>query len=108
MTEPRDNWGEYSKLVLAQLEMLAKGVHGLQTQISNIEREIAEIKVRENKVESLEAWKDKIDEIASPSQLKEALDKVKELEQFKIKAYTIFTVVQFGWGILFVLLKDMI
>ncbi len=43
----------------------------------------------------MKIWKDKIDEIASPRQLKVALDDLDELKVFKTKAVTIFAVVQF-------------
>jgi hypothetical protein len=56
------------------------------------------MRVREDRVDELKAWKEKVDEIASPSQLKELVSEVQQLKSFKIKAITIFTVVQFGMG----------
>ena len=44
----------------------------------------------------LKTWKEKIDEVASPSQIKELVDEVQELKAFRTKAVTVFTVVQFG------------
>ena len=44
------------------------------------------------------AWKDKVDEVASPSQLQVKFNEVEDLKQFKTKAITIFAVVQFAMG----------
>ena len=41
-------------------------------------------------------WKERIDEVASPSQLKDLQDQVEDLKLFKTKAVTIFAVVQFA------------
>jgi predicted nuclease with TOPRIM domain len=108
MPEPTDNWGEYSRLVLKELETLAQGVQGLQSHLTNIEREIAEIKARESRVKDLEDWKSRIDEIASPSQIRDMQKKVEELETFKTKAMTIFGAAQFIWGIVFAIFMDLI
>lgn len=51
---------------------------------------------REDRVDELRAWKEKVDEVASPTQLQVALKEVDDLKQFKTKAVTIFAVVQFG------------
>ena len=43
-------------------------------------------------------WKDKIDEVVSPSQMKYAMRELENLRTFKTKAVTIFAVVQFAMG----------
>jgi len=95
MTGEKDHgWGEYSRLVLKELETLSQGMLQLQHQIQDLKSEIAELKAREDKVDELRIWKDKIDEISSPTQLKAKFDEVEELKMFKTKAITIFGVVQ--------------
>ena len=108
MPAPNDNWDAYSKLVLKELETLATNVSDLKSHLSNIEKEIAEIKARESRVKDLESWKDRIDEIVSPTQLKEMQDEVKELKLYKTKAMTIFTVAQFLWAIAFAMFQDIL
>jgi len=108
MPKPNDNWDAYSKLVLKELETLGTNVSELKAHLSNIEREIAEIKARESRVKDLETWKSRIDEIVSPSQLKEMQDEVKDLKLYKTKAMTIFTVAQFLWAIAFALFKGVL
>ena len=100
-----NGWGEYSRLVLKELETLARGIDQLKEQITDLKSEIAELKAKEDKVKELSAWKERIDDIASPTQLKEMQVKVNELEMFKTKSITTFVVVQFMMGILMAVLK---
>ena len=53
------------------------------------------MRVREDKVDELKAWKEKVDEVASPSQMQAMVKEVEELKLFKTKAVTVFAVVQF-------------
>jgi len=93
-SDQNNSWNEYSKLVLKELETLAIGISNLSTEIQDVKREIALLKDREDKVDKLQDWKDKISEVVSPSQLAEMTKEVKELKEFKTKAITIFLVVQ--------------
>ena len=105
MTGDNNGWGEYSRLVLKELETLAKGIEGLKNQIGDLKSEIAELKAKEDKVKELSAWKDRVDEVASPTQLKEMQDMVKKHELFKTKAITMFAVVQIMMAGLMTILK---
>ena len=91
-----NGWGEYSKLVLKELETLASGIKELNESINDMKREMTEIRAKEDKVQELVKWKERIDEVASPSQLKELQVQVDELKSFKTQAVTVFAVVQFG------------
>tara|TARA_B100000214_G_C23536068_1_gene431800 strand:+ start:84 stop:404 length:321 start_codon:yes stop_codon:yes gene_type:complete len=92
----RADWSEYSRLVLNQLETLANSIQSLNSEIQELKQEIARMREREDRVDELRAWKEKIDEVASPTQLQVALKEVDDLKQFKTKAVTIFAVVQFA------------
>ena len=91
-----DGWGEYSRLVLKELEVLAAGIKELNDSMNEMKREITEIRAREDKVQELVKWKERVDEVASASQLKELTAAVESLKLFKIQAITIFSVVQFA------------
>ena len=93
-----NGWGEYSRLVLKELETLASGIKELNESINDMKREMTEIRAKEDKVQELVKWKERIDEVASPSQLKDLQIQVEDLKLFKTKAVTIFAVVQFGMG----------
>ena len=93
-----EGWGEYSRLVLNQLETLANSIQSLNSEIQELKQEIARMREREDRGDELRSWKEKVDEVASPSQLQTALKEVEDLKMFKTKAVTIFAVVQFAMG----------
>lgn len=91
-------WEVYSKMVLKQLEDLSKSLNGLRTEIQELKSEIADVRGQQSNVQDLKAWKDKVDEVCSPSQLRDIKKEVESLKIFKAKAITIFAVVQFLMG----------
>lgn len=103
----QNGWNEYSRLVLKELETLSDGIEGLREELQTVKQEIAKMQVKEDKVDELKAWKEKLDEIASPTQLKEVIINVEELKTFRTKAVTIFAVVQFGMAAYIWLMKIM-
>ncbi len=90
-----NGWETYSKLVLQQLETLSSGIDGLRTELQDMKSQLTELKAKEDRVQDLKSWKEKVDEVASPSQLKTALDDIEDLKTYKTKAMTVFMVVQF-------------
>jgi len=93
-----NGWGEYSRLVLKELETLAAGIKVLNESLQEVKRDITEMRAREDKVQELVKWKERIDEVMSPTQLRDIQKEVDELKLFKTKAVTIFAVVQFAMG----------
>ena len=91
-----NGWAEYSRLVLKELETLAQGIKELNDNLGDVKREIAEIRAREDKVQELVKWKERIDEVASPTQIRDLTKEVEDLKLFKTKAITVFAVVQFA------------
>jgi len=94
-----NGWNEYSRLVLEQLETLSAGIDGVRDEMQGIKQDLAIMKVKEDRITDIKIWKDKLDEIASPTQLKNVLKEVEELKLFKTKAITIFMVVQAMMGL---------
>ncbi len=96
--DKQNGWNEYSKLVLKELESLADSIDNLNTQIQGVKETLTEMKVKETRVDELRVWKEKVDEVCSPTQLKELVEKVDTLNTFKIKAIGVFVAVQFAMG----------
>ncbi len=92
-------WETYSKLVIQQLETLNKGIESMRQELQDVKEQITKIKAKEDRLEELKAWKDKIDEVVSPSQMKYAMRELENLKTFKTKAVTIFMVVQFAMAV---------
>ena len=101
----QNGWNEYSKLVIAELERLNEGIISLNTEIQDLKREIAEMKVKEDFAKELWKWKKEVDEVASPTQLKETVKDVSELKTFKTQAITVWLVVQTLFAMALALLK---
>lgn len=101
----QNGWNEYSRLVLNELESLAGGIDSLRSEVQELKQELTKMQVREDRVEELRSWKSNVDEVASPTQLKEALTSIQELQNFKTKAITVFAVVQFAFAIVLAMMK---
>jgi uncharacterized coiled-coil DUF342 family protein len=91
----QNGWNEYSRLVLKELENLATNIDALKDELQEVKQEIAKMQVREDKVDEIKQWKEKIDEVVSPTQLSTLVKEVETLKLFKTKAITTFAVVQF-------------
>jgi len=101
----QNGWNEYSKLVLKELETLSDSIDSLRTELQEVRQELTKIQVREDKVDELRSWKEKLDEIVSPTQLKDLLLTVEQHKIFRTKAVTIFAIVQFGMAAYIWLMK---
>jgi hypothetical protein len=103
--EHQNGWNEYSKLVIAELERLNDGINKLNTEIQDLKREITELKAKEDFSKEVWRWKKEVDEVASPTQLKEVIKDVNELKTFKTQAVTVWLVVQILFGMVIALLN---
>ena len=92
----QNGWNEYSRLVLKELENLSDGLESLRSEIQTLNQEITKLQAKEDRVDELRQWKERIDEVVSPTQLKAAVVEIESLKSFKTKAITVFTVVQFA------------
>jgi len=90
----QSNWNEYSKLVLKELETLASGIDALSDEMKELKLSFATLSARESKIDELKVWKEKIDEVVSPAQLKSVITKVDKHEIFMVRAVTAFAVIQ--------------
>ena len=100
-----NGWDQQSRLVLKELETLAKSIQDLQREIGDLKGEISELKAQQDKVSELVQWKQRIDDVASPVQFKEMQQQIEEFKVFKTKAITIFVVVQSFVGLALGLIK---
>lgn len=95
----QNGWDTYSKLVLQQLETMSNGIEALRTELQDVKGQLTELKAKEDRVQDLKMWKEKMDDIASPPQLKAAFEDIEELKTFKTKSIAIFMAVQTMMGL---------
>jgi Tfp pilus assembly protein PilO len=98
MANSNNGWETYSKLVLQQLETMANGIEGLRNELQDVKEQLTELKAKEDRVQDLKAWKEKMDDVASPPQIRDALVEIENLKTFRTRAATIFMIVQAGMG----------
>lgn len=103
--ETNNSWAEYSKLVLKELETLAKNIENLKNDIIDLKNDFVKIDNKLSKVDDLYNWKKRVDDIVSPTQLEHVIQDVQDLKTFKVRALTIIIVIQFVLGIVVVLSK---
>ena len=94
-----NGWETYSKLVLQHLETMATGIEALRNELQDVKSQLTELKAKEDRIQDLKGWKEKMDDVASPPQLKTALQEIEDLKTFKTKAITIFMAVQTMMGL---------
>jgi prefoldin subunit 5 len=95
----------YNQLVLAQLQTLSQDIKALHIDLQSVKEEMTKLKAREDKIDDLQEWKTRVNEIVSPSQMAQLVADVRELSDFRTKAVTIFAVVQFGMAVLVLISK---
>jgi len=100
-------WETYSKLVLQQLETMSSGIEALRAELQDMKGQLTELKAKEDRVQDLKSWKEKMDDVASPPQIREALQEIEKLKTFRTRAATIFMVVQAGMGIAIAWIMEM-
>ena len=100
MSEGTQNgWNEYSRLVLAELEKLNNKVDSLTEENNDIKQELSKLEQFKDEISSLKDWKGNVDEVSSPTQLKELQKEVSDLKTFKTMSTTVWVVVQIIFGV---------
>ena len=100
-----NGWNEYSKMVLKELEVLSQGMASLKQDMEGLKREMTELRAKEDRVKELIEWKRRVDDVASPVQLRELQKEVSSLQDFKVKATTAFIAAQMVVAAAFAIIK---
>ena len=100
MSPENPGWDQYYQVVLQQLENLSTGVEALRSELQDVKNQLTELKAKEDRIQDIKAWKERMDEVSSPTQLKELTSKVEDLGNFKTKSIGVFVAVQFFMGVI--------
>ena len=69
-------WAEYSKLVLKELDRMNNNYESLRENISDINAKLNDVKNTEKSVQDIKSWQEKVNDVWSSSQMKEAKDEI--------------------------------
>jgi hypothetical protein len=97
MSREKYRWANKNSILIDDFtkNTISNGIEALRGELQDVKNQLTELKAKEDRVQDLKEWKEKVDEVASPSQLKNALQEIEDLKVFKTKAVTIFAVIQF-------------
>jgi hypothetical protein len=102
--EIKDTWGGYSKLVLKELERLNDNYDKMRDDIdqkfADLNQKLTEVKNVEKSVIVQNAWIEKVSDVWSPSQMKEAKDEIYKQKSRWVAAIAIITFVQIIVGLI--------
>jgi archaellum component FlaC len=96
----QNGWNEWSRHVLKELERLNDNYEDIKTEISDIKEDIGKVKALQYSLNEIRDWKKSVDDVASPSQLKDLRDEVARLKTFKTVSTTVWAVIQILMGFL--------
>ena len=103
MSEESGTWGDYSKLVLKELERLNDNYNEMRNSMDNrfneLNQKLTEFKNTEAKVASQTSWIEKVNDVWSPSQMKEAKDELYRQKNRWVAAIAILTFLQVLMGV---------
>lgn len=98
MSEQKDGWGEYSKLVLNELVRLNDNHERMRndfdSKLQEMNFKLGDIKNIEKNVNSNTVWMEKVNDVWSPNQMKEAKDEIYKQKSRWVAAIAIITFVQ--------------
>lgn len=103
MSDEKNTWGEYSNLVLKELERLNDNYEKMRTdmdtKLNELNQKLSEVKNIEGKVSTHATWIDRVNDVWSPSQMKEAKDEIYKQKSRWIAAIAVISFIQIAVGI---------
>lgn len=104
MSTEKDTWGDYSKLVLKELERLNENYDKMRSDMdyrfSELNLKLNDVKNIEKSVHENKVWVEKVNDVWSPSQMKEAKDEIYKQKSRWVAAIAIMTFIQIAFGII--------
>jgi hypothetical protein len=104
MAENKDTWADYSKLVLKELERLNENHEKMRTdfdsRLNEMNLKLNDVKGVEKSVNQNTDWIQKVNEIWSPTQMKEAKDELYRQKNRWVAAIAIMSFIQIIVGII--------
>lgn len=106
-TTEREDWAGYSKLVLKELERLADNYESMRkdidTRFQDMNTILGEFKNTAKTVDEQKLWIEKVNDVWSPAQMKEAKDEIYRQKNKWVATIAIISFVQIVIGIVIAL-----
>ena len=103
MGEEKNNMLDYNQMVLKELERLNTNYERMRTDMDNrfsdLNQKLSEFKNVEGKVDAHVRWIERVNDVWSPSQMKEAKDEIYQQKNRWVAAIAIITFIQIMVGI---------
>jgi polyhydroxyalkanoate synthesis regulator protein len=103
MAENKDTWADYSKLVLKELERLNENHEKMRsdfdTRLNEMNLKLNDVKGIEKSVNQNSEWIQRVTDIWSPSQMKEAKDELYKQKNRWVAAIAVMSFIQIIVGI---------
>jgi hypothetical protein len=110
MSTENNTWGDYSKLVLRELERLNDNYERMREDIDSRFKEmnnsLSDFKNTEKIVFDQKSWIEKVNDVWSPVQMKEAKDELYNQKNKWVATVAIITFIEIAFGILVLFLKN--
>lgn len=107
MAENKDTWADYSKLVLKELERLNENHEKMRTdfdsRLNEMSLKLNDIKGIEKTVNQNSDWIQKVNDIWSPIQMKEAKDEIYRQKNRWVAVIAIMSFIQIVVGVILTL-----
>jgi len=109
MSTQNETWGDYSKLVLKELERLNDNYEKMRLDIDSrfqeMQNTLSDFKNTERLVSDHKAWIEKVNDVWSPQQMKEAKDEIYSQKNKWVATVAIVTFLQIVLGFVIFFLK---
>jgi hypothetical protein len=109
MSTQNETWGDYSKLVLKELERLNDNYEKMRLDIDSrfqeMQNTLSDFKNTERLVSDQKAWIEKVNDVWSPQQMKEAKDEIYSQKNKWVATVAIVTFLQIVLGFVIFFLK---
>jgi polyhydroxyalkanoate synthesis regulator protein len=107
MAESKDTWADYSKLVLKELERLNENHEKMRTdfdtRLNEMSLKLNDVKSVEKTVNQNSDWIQKVNDIWSPIQMKEAKDEIYKQKNRWVAVIAVMSFIQILVGVILTL-----
>jgi hypothetical protein len=109
MSTQNETWGDYSKLVLKELERLNDNYEKMRQDIDSrfqeMQNTLSDFKNTERLVSDQKSWIEKVNDVWSPQQMKEAKDEIYSQKNKWVATVAIVTFLQIVLGFVIFFIK---